>query len=93
MSVECERVKGINLAQGICDTEVPPPVRQGAHEAIENGQNQYTRLDGIAGLRAGDREEDETLQRNRVRSRGRSGCDWRVDGGVSVDVFVAVRDG
>lgn len=51
MSVECERVKGINLAQGICDTEVPPPVRQGAHEAIENGANQYTRLDGIAGLR------------------------------------------
>lgn len=51
MSVECERVKGINLAQGICDTEVPPPVRQGAHEAIENGQNQYTRLDGIPGLR------------------------------------------
>jgi aminotransferase len=51
MSVECERVKGINLAQGICDTEVPPPVRQGAHEAIENGHNQYTRMDGIAGLR------------------------------------------
>ncbi|HEY3928189.1 MAG TPA: pyridoxal phosphate-dependent aminotransferase [Candidatus Koribacter sp.] len=51
MSVECERVKGINLAQGICDTEVPPPVRQGAHEAIENGHNQYTRMDGITGLR------------------------------------------
>lgn len=51
MSVECERVKGINLAQGICDTEVPPPVRQGAHEAIENGHNQYTRMDGISTLR------------------------------------------
>jgi aminotransferase len=51
MSVECERVKGINLAQGICDTEVPPPVRQGAHDAIESGANQYTRLDGITGLR------------------------------------------
>ena len=51
MSVECERVQGINLAQGICDTEVPEPVRRGAHEAIEQGANQYTRLDGITGLR------------------------------------------
>src|SRR5690348_4369351 len=51
MSVECERVKGVNLAQGICDTEVPEPVRRGAHEAIESGRNQYTRLDGIAELR------------------------------------------
>ena len=51
MSVECERVKGINLAQGICDTEVPLPVRRGAHEAIDGGHNQYTRMDGIAGLR------------------------------------------
>jgi aminotransferase len=51
MSVECERVKGVNLAQGICDTEVPEPVRRGAHEAIESGRNQYTRLDGIPELR------------------------------------------
>jgi aminotransferase len=51
MSVECERVKGVNLAQGICDTEVPEPVRRGAHEAIDSGRNQYTRLDGIAELR------------------------------------------
>ena len=52
MSVECEKVRGINLAQGICDTEVPLPVRQGAHDAIEQGRNAYTRLDGIAALRA-----------------------------------------
>src|SRR5512142_15932 len=51
MSVECERVGGVNLAQGICDTEVPEPVRRGAHQAIESGRNQYTRLDGIAELR------------------------------------------
>jgi len=51
MSVECERVKGVNLAQGICDTEVPEPVRRAAHEAIEGGRNQYTRLDGITELR------------------------------------------
>jgi len=51
MSVECERVRGINLAQGICDTEVPEPVRRVACEAIDAGRNQYTRLDGIAELR------------------------------------------
>lgn len=51
MSVECEKVKGINLAQGICDTELPPPVRRGAEEAIAGGLNSYTRLDGIGELR------------------------------------------
>src|SRR5438477_12619109 len=51
MSVECEKVRGINLAQGICDTEVPEPVRRATHDAIETGLNSYTRLDGIAELR------------------------------------------
>jgi aminotransferase len=51
MSVECDRVGGINLAQGVCDTEVPAAVRHGAEAAIEAGYNQYTRLDGIARLR------------------------------------------
>jgi len=51
MSVECDRVGGINLAQGVCDTEVPAAVRHGAEAAIEAGFNQYTRLDGIVRLR------------------------------------------
>ncbi|MGA7521452.1 MAG: aminotransferase class I/II-fold pyridoxal phosphate-dependent enzyme [Acidobacteriaceae bacterium] len=51
MSVECERVNGINLAQGVCDTEVPRPVAGRAVEAIAQGHNIYTRLDGIATLR------------------------------------------
>lgn len=51
MSVECEKAGGINLAQGICDTEVPPPVRRAAKDAIDAGKNQYTRLDGITPLR------------------------------------------
>src|SRR5437660_7667209 len=51
MSVECERVKGINLAQGVCDTEVPEIVRTGAKQAIDAGLNSYTRCDGIAELR------------------------------------------
>jgi len=51
MSVECEKVRGINLAQGICDTEVPEPVQRVAVEAIHSRQNSYTRLDGVAQLR------------------------------------------
>ncbi len=52
MSVECERAGGINMAQGICDTELPAQVAEGAIEAIHEGRNIYTRLDGIAPLRA-----------------------------------------
>jgi aminotransferase len=51
MSVECEKARGINLAQGICDTEVPEPVQRGAIDAIRCRQNSYTRLDGVAQLR------------------------------------------
>jgi len=51
MSVECEKVRGVNLAQGVCDTEVPLPVRRGAEAAIEGGRNSYTRLDGVPELR------------------------------------------
>jgi aminotransferase len=51
MTVECERVGGVNLAQGVCDTEVPAPVAAAAVEAIAQGHNIYTRLDGITPLR------------------------------------------
>jgi aminotransferase len=51
MSLECEKVKGINLAQGVCDTEVPDVVRAGAKQAIDGGLNSYTRCEGIAELR------------------------------------------
>jgi len=51
MSIECEKVGGINLAQGVCDTEVPLPVRRGAQAAVDKGINSYTRYDGLAELR------------------------------------------
>jgi aminotransferase len=51
MSMECDRMGGVNLAQGICDTEVPEAVAEGAIAAIREGHNIYTRLDGIARLR------------------------------------------
>ena len=52
MTVECARVGGINLAQGVCDTPVPEVVRRAAQAAIEAGANTYTRSDGIPELRA-----------------------------------------
>jgi len=51
MSVECDRVGGINLAQGVCDTEMPSVVADAAINAIRAGLNTYTRQDGIASLR------------------------------------------
>ena len=51
MTMECDRVGGINLAQGVCDTELPIPVAERAIEAIRDGHNIYTRLDGITPLR------------------------------------------
>lgn len=51
MSVESDRVGGVNLAQGVCDTEVPQVVTEGAISAIRDGHNIYTRLDGIQRLR------------------------------------------
>jgi aminotransferase len=51
MSIECERVRGINLAQGVCDTTLPPPVGRAAKDAIDNACNSYTRYDGIEDLR------------------------------------------
>ncbi|HEY1903968.1 MAG TPA: pyridoxal phosphate-dependent aminotransferase [Terracidiphilus sp.] len=51
MTAECDRIGGINLAQGVCDTPVPAVVEEAAIQAIQAGHNIYTRLDGIARLR------------------------------------------
>jgi aminotransferase len=51
MSIECDRLGGINLSQGVCDLEVPLPVRLGAKDAIDRGINTYTRYDGLDELR------------------------------------------
>jgi aminotransferase len=51
MTTECDRMGGINLAQGVCDTPVPAVVEAAAIQAIRDGLNIYTRCDGIARLR------------------------------------------
>jgi len=51
MTLECVKVSGINLSQGVCDTELPEPVRLGAAAAMLEGTNTYTRYDGLGPLR------------------------------------------
>jgi aminotransferase len=64
MSRECEKINGINLAQGVCDTEIPEPVRRGAQQAIESGVNSYTRCEGLAPIRQAI--ADKMLRFNRI---------------------------
>lgn len=51
MTQACASVKGLNMAQGVCDTPVPPIVLEGAERAIRDGHNVYTRFDGLSELR------------------------------------------
>ncbi len=51
MSNACRAIGGLNLSQGVCDTETPAAVIEGAKEAIDTGFNSYTRSDGITTLR------------------------------------------
>jgi aminotransferase len=51
MSLECARVGGINLGQGICDQPIEPAIKEAAIAAIRDDQSTYTRLDGIDALR------------------------------------------
>lgn len=52
MTLECERLGGVNMSQGVCDTAVPPEVLQATRDALEKPTNTYTRYDGVAALRA-----------------------------------------
>ena len=46
MSIECDKVGGINLSQGICDFPLIDELKNAALEAMEEGYNHYTRHDG-----------------------------------------------
>ncbi|MEZ5992228.1 MAG: pyridoxal phosphate-dependent aminotransferase [Planctomycetota bacterium] len=51
LTIECDKVGGINLGQGICDLPTHPLVKQGAVEAIEGGKAIYTHARGLIELR------------------------------------------
>jgi aminotransferase len=51
MTQACVEAKGLNMAQGVCDTPVPSVVIRAASEAMERGKNIYSRFDGLSELR------------------------------------------
>jgi aminotransferase len=76
MSIECARVGGINLGQGICDQPVEPIIKEAAVRAIHDDRSIYTRLDGI----------DELRRRIAAKMRSHNGIDCDPEGEVVVAV-------
>ncbi len=65
MSVECARVDGVNLGQGICDLPLHPAVLAGTAAAIEAGHNAYSPLEGAIELRQAIAKKCESFNRFR----------------------------
>ena len=63
MTRACQAVGGINLGQGICDLPTPPPVANGAIDAIREGRSTYSFSEGLPELR-------EALARKLARDNG-----------------------
>ncbi len=81
MSVACERVGGINLSQGVCDLAVPETVVRAAKQAIDDGDNSYSRHDGTGVLRRALAEKyqrraglDVDPEKNVVATSGATGA-------------------
>lgn len=51
MSIECDRLNGINMSQGVCDLELPLEIRSGLEVALNENHNHYSRYDGVEALR------------------------------------------
>ncbi len=51
MTRACNALGGINMAQGVCDLEVPREVIEGAKAAMDQGVNIYTPTEGLPRLR------------------------------------------
>lgn len=51
MTLRCQAVGGINLGQGVCDLPTPPPVADGATQAIAEHRATYAPPSGIEALR------------------------------------------
>ncbi|HET8948646.1 MAG TPA: pyridoxal phosphate-dependent aminotransferase [Candidatus Polarisedimenticolia bacterium] len=76
MSIECAKVSGINLGQGICDQPIEPVIKEATLRAIAADHSIYTRLDGI----------DELRRRIARKMRDYNGIACEADGEVVVTI-------
>ena len=74
MTLECNRLGGINLAQGVCDTDTPREVIEGAHQAALDGVNAYTRYDGLPVLRNAIAKKFREFNRLEIDPEGEVVC-------------------
>ena len=51
MSLECDKIGGINLSQGISNLKLDTTLSNHANESILNGYNYYTQFDGVDELK------------------------------------------
>ena len=51
MTRECEKVRGINLGQGICDQPTPDTIKEASIAAIRQDRNVYSKFEGVDELR------------------------------------------
>ena len=93
MTVACADVGGINMAQGVCDTDPPHPVVEAAIAAIRSGQNIYTRLDGVAPLREAIAQKLASRNGLSVDPHTQGAGDQRSDGGIARCVVGAAECG
>ncbi len=66
MSLECDRVGGINLSQGICDLPLDPALSEAVNNAMLQGHNHYTRYDGVDELRTQIANKTRTFNKMEV---------------------------
>jgi len=68
MSILCHEQNGLNMAQGLCDLEVPQPVVDGSKEAMDKGKNIYTSAYGNNNLRAAIADKQNSFYNQGVKA-------------------------
>lgn len=76
MTLECEKIGGINLGQGVCDLPTLPELQDGLERAVREHRSTYSRYDGIESLR----------RLIGARLREKNGVSYREDGEIVVTV-------